>query len=414
MSSNQKKSLLFSLFGNVIEYFDYALYGFLATEISAHFFSNSSVQAGISKTFFVFALGFLAKPLGNILFSRIGDYHGRAKVLRLSLWFIFIATLGLALLPSHQSWGLYSAAGLIACRFLQGFAIGGEANGVTLIVSEYLGPKHQHLALGLSGLSASIGILLASYAARLLANDVVTNWQTFYLIGALVCFVFIFLRKNLIESPHFQKHKDTPVQRTLPLLKGNWPFLLVVVFIMGGNGGLYHFYIVFLNAYSSDLLTFFTQKEGANISFYATLGYTLSSIIMGLLADRFSPSKMIPGLLILLFIVLTGSFLSLFLQQSFLIIFFLGGFFIGASGIPLLASIIHFLDTRKRHRIIGFGHVIGSCLLSGTAPMMGTKIFYLSSYGPVFYGYFLFSLYVTGYLGLVFLMKKGQGQGAKN
>ena len=407
----RKKAIFFSLVGHIIEYYDYALYGFLATEISHHFFPyEANASVALLRAYGVFSLGAFAKPLGNLVFSHIGDTLGRVCALRGSMALIFCSTLGLGLLPSYQEWGLFSLLGLVFFRFLQGFALGGESDGINLLVSEHLGKSHKHMAIGLSGLSSSLGIFFASYAASLILENKILNWQILYLCGASFSFVILIFRKFLQEAEVFHRSKrEAPIKMKI-LFRKNWLLIGSLMLFMGANGGLYHYYILFLNTYVADFLGIFTQKEGAKMSYYATFGYAISGILIGWIADKYAHINLSWSLLFGIFCVLILTTLSILLKIPVYSVYALGGFLIGGSGLPPLARLLHSIDVQKRFRLIGSAHVLGSSLISGTTPFLCTKLYQLHPKLPLFQPFFLLFLYILGCLGLVLLEKKDQSR----
>jgi MHS family proline/betaine transporter-like MFS transporter len=396
LRKTHKASIGLSLVGVIIEYFDYALYGFLATEITAHFFPHHSIKNGLLNTFAIFAMGSVAKPFGNIVFARIGDHKGRAQVIRIGLWGLLISTLGLGLIPSYDTWGIWSLIGLIICRFIQGAVIGGQTDGIRLLITEHIGPRLKHFSHGIMGASSSIGIFMAAYAAGRMHHFPHLHWQDLYLMGASLCFVLVILRHWIVDSSIFvnaKKKMKTPIS-TRDLFWKNKALFLIVVFVMGTNGGIYHFFAIFLNSYTTDLMQIFTQEEGAQISTLVSMGYAIGGLLLGGIIDVFNRDRIcwiiFIGLILcclsLCYVLVTHTFSSL--------LFFGLGFFLSGSSMPILVTVISHLPVRNRYRFLGFSHVMGSLIFSGTTPLISTRLFHLNWYLPIVWLYVLLFLYM--------------------
>ena len=134
------RTALAGLIGNVLEWFDFAVFGFFSSEIGAAFFPGSSPAAQQLKAFAVFALGFLARPIGSIVLGRIGDRVGRRALLTLSIALMGGATLLLGMLPTYATIGVAAPALLVVMRLIQGFSLGGEFTGSMVYTTELASP----------------------------------------------------------------------------------------------------------------------------------------------------------------------------------------------------------------------------------------------------------------------------------
>ncbi|MAP24262.1 MAG: hypothetical protein CMM87_01835 [Rickettsiales bacterium] len=388
-------SVGFSLFGVIVEYFDYALYGFLATEITAHFFPAHSLQNGLINTFAIFAMGSLAKPLGSFVFSHISDHKGRAYVVRIGVWGLMLSTLGIGLIPSYHVWGLWSLVGLILCRVTQGAVIGGQTDGIRLLVSEHIGSKFKHLSHGVMGAASGFGIYLAAYAAGKLHTSVNFDWQNLYLVGAFACFILVIMRHWIKDSTAFvQAKKKSAPHETIHVFLRNKRLLAVVILAMGSHGGLYHFFAIFLNTYTTDMNNFFTQMQGAEISKLVSLGYLIGGVAIGAAVDLLKHARLwlvtIFGLIVCCFMLPV----LLFIHEFSTIVFFAAGFFLSGTSSMIIVNILASLPIRSRHRFFGFGHVIGSLMLSGTTPLIATKLFSVNEHLPMYWLGFLLAVNV--------------------
>jgi len=271
-SASVKAPVFFiSVLGTVLEYFEYAIYGFLAPILALHFFPEGDSTTALLKTFGVFAVGSLSKPLGALIFGYLGDRRGRRISLRYSMIGISFPTFIVGLLPSYESWGWGAAFVLVLCRMFQGIFIAGESDGVRIYVFEHFGKKYPCLITTLVGCGAYIGIVIASLVATQIPSTGDT-WRLVFL-GCSVFGVIVFiLRRYLIETPPFLAYQEKHLQ-PIPLqqiIKTHWAALIRTIMICGAGGGTYHFYLVFQGTYLSKVLGLIPSSEGSLYSFFLT------------------------------------------------------------------------------------------------------------------------------------------------
>jgi MHS family proline/betaine transporter-like MFS transporter len=210
--------------GNVVEWYDFALYGYLAGVIAPVFFPSENATAGLIATYGIFAAGFAMRPLGAAVFGWFGDRYGRARTMQISVTMMALPTLLLGLLPTYEQIGLFAPVLLVTVRLLQGVSVGGEfSSSVTYLVET--APQGKR---GLTGSWANIGSmsgsLLGVAAAALVTNvfDAQTlqdwAWRLPFLGGAVLGFTAILIRKDLHNSDRFRKHDEQRAE-TSPLIE---------------------------------------------------------------------------------------------------------------------------------------------------------------------------------------------------
>ena len=161
------RTTLAGLIGNTLEWFDFAVYGYFASDIGRQFFPQSSATAQQLLAFAVFALGFVARPLGSLTLGVIGDRIGRRALLTLSIALMGAATLGIGLLPTFDQIGLAAPVLLLLLRLAQGFSVGAEFTGSMVYTTEMAAPERRGLLGSSSAMGASIGFILGSGSAWL-------------------------------------------------------------------------------------------------------------------------------------------------------------------------------------------------------------------------------------------------------
>ena len=225
------KVVFASLVGTAVEWYDFFLYGSAAALVfGALFFPESDPVTGTLLAFGTYALGFVARPLGGVVFGQFGDRVGRKKMLVVALMMMGIATFAIGLLPTYATIGLAAPILLLVCRLVQGFAVGGEWGGAVLMVAEHGDEKNRGFWSSWPQAGVPLGNLLATGVLFLLAavqSDDAFNswgWRIPFLLSAILVIIGLFVRLSLEESPIFQEAKDEIAEKKqtashLPLLE---------------------------------------------------------------------------------------------------------------------------------------------------------------------------------------------------
>src|SRR5882757_2163198 len=205
-----RKVIFAASIGNFVEWFDFAVYGFLATILTREFFPSGGPAVGLLKTFAVFAVAFAFRPLGGIVFGVIGDRIGRKRTLALTILMMAGATTLIGLLPTYAAIGALAPFLLTVIRCVQGFSAGGEYAGACAYVMEHA-PQHKRARYGsfvpVSTFSSFATAAVVAYAldASLSADAMSTwGWRVPFLAAAPIGLIGLYLRMNLIETPAFR------------------------------------------------------------------------------------------------------------------------------------------------------------------------------------------------------------------
>lgn len=381
----QKLKLFFpTLLGTVVEYYDYALYGYCAALLSQHFFPQSDPTVALLQTYGVFAIGSFAKPLGAFIFGRLGDHRGRRVSLRRSLFGIALPTTVIGLLPCYADWGWVSPLILLGCRFAQGFFVHGEHDGVRLFVLEHVGKNRPCFANSLVWIAAFMGIYLASLAALVVTQAAPDwAWRVPFLTAGVLGVLVQWLRKYVTETPEFLEYRES-LQQNLSLhtqekpwvLAKNWHAIAITIMVCGAVGGGYHFYLVFLGTYLSKSLHLLDAGSASFYTSFAVLSYTFTAPLAGLTADAFGIKRTLYASLIVLMIL---SILNvLMIAQNEISLPLMGATvialaFFHSPGYVLLARQF---SVGERFRCVSMGHALGSMIFSGSTPMICTFLWH--------------------------------------
>lgn len=232
--------------GTLIEWYDFYIFGSLATIISAQFFPKGHETAALLGTLATFATGFIVRPFGALVFGRVGDVVGRKYAFMVTLLIMGLATTAIGLLPSYESIGIFAPLLLLVLRLLQGLALGGEYGGAATYVAEHSpdGKRGYYTSFiqttATLGLFVSLGVILATRFS--VGEDAfkVWGWRVPFLVSVVLVAVSFFIRRRMEESPLFSQMKAEGKTSKSPLRDS---FLhpqnrrLVILALLGATAG---------------------------------------------------------------------------------------------------------------------------------------------------------------------------------
>jgi MFS family permease len=215
VSKEERRRILVSgAIGTMIEWYDFFLYGFVSPLVfDKLFFPKFDPKIGMIAVFATFAVGFLARPLGGVIFGHFGDRFGRKSVLLVTLLLMGVATMLIGLLPTYASAGIVAPLGLVLLRFLQGFALGGEAIAAGLMAIESALHGRRGFTAAIIQAAGPFGVAFASLSALLIARlseqDLLSwGWRIPFVLSAVLVLVGLYLRIRVVETPFFRASAD--------------------------------------------------------------------------------------------------------------------------------------------------------------------------------------------------------------
>jgi MFS family permease len=240
-TQNEKLVIAASSLGTVFEWYDFYLYGLLATFISSQFFSGVNETTGFILALAAFAAGFAVRPFGALVFGRIGDLVGRKNTFLVTMAIMGLSTFAVGLLPSYAQIGVAAPVILVGLRLLQGLALGGEYGGAATYVAEHAPNNRRGLYTSWIQTTATLGLFAALLVVigvrRLMGEDGFADWgwRVPFLVLMILLLVSMWIRLQLAESPVFQKMKDEGKTSKAPLTEafgrwGNLRWVLVALF----------------------------------------------------------------------------------------------------------------------------------------------------------------------------------------
>jgi len=283
---NLYKAFAASLSGTSLEWYDFAVYSSAAALVFGDlFFPGSDPLTGTLQAFGTYAVGYVSRPLGGIVFGRLGDRIGRKKVLVATLLLIGVATFFIGLLPTHAQAGAIAPALLVLLRFAQGVGVGGEWGGAVLLSSEFSEPGRRGFWASAAQIGPPLGTLMANGVLAILAAALTEDaflswgWRVAFLLSAVLVAFGLIIRTRLEETPVFrelQKRGDRPAAPVTEVLRTQTRPLIAAMLARVGPDVLYAMFAVFV-------LTYATQQLGMSRGLAVTAVLIGSAFQVGLI-----------------------------------------------------------------------------------------------------------------------------------
>ena len=301
---SERKVILASSLGTVFEWYDFYLYGLLATIISAQFFSGVNETTGFIFALAAFAAGFAVRPFGALVFGRIGDLVGRKNTFLVTMGLMGASTFLVGVLPSYASIGVAAPILLVVLRLVQGLALGGEYGGAATYVAEHAPDGKRGLftsfiqTTATLGLFAALGVVIAIRSAMGEAAFADWGWRIPFLVSILLLVVSLWIRLQLEESPVFRQMKAEGTTSKAPLTEafGTWSNAkLVLIALFGAVAGQAvvwytgQFYALFF-------LEKILRVDGATANIMIAIALMIGTpffLFFGWLSDRIGRKKII-------------------------------------------------------------------------------------------------------------------------
>ncbi|MFM7106185.1 MAG: MFS transporter [Flavobacteriales bacterium] len=267
---SKKKStfrlILVGVIGNVMEWYDFAIYGYFAAIIGKLFFPSDNPAISLIASFGAFAAGFLVRPIGGLIIGRIGDLYGRQKAMFLSVLVMAIPTVLIGMLPTYNAIGVAAPILLIICRIAQGLSVGGEFTSSLVFLTENApdGKRASYAVWGAWGASAGtlLGAAVGYVVARLLAKEQLNDWgwRVPFILGGAIAFFGFWLRRGL-KAEVLGAHSSTPAKDIFT--KYRWEMIRGVLLNMGSAVAFYTIF-VFTVSFLQEVAGFTAEKSLRN------------------------------------------------------------------------------------------------------------------------------------------------------
>ena len=292
-TKNNKYITIFASLGSALEYYDFIIYGMMATYLSTVFFPSHNPASAVLQTFIVFAVGYFARPLGGTLMGIIGDRYGRRPAFLTSTILMAFSTLFISLLPDYETMGVPAVLLLVLFRIMQGLSFGGELPGAMTIVAEF-SPRHlQGRKTSLVMAGTGLGALLASGALYLLSTllsqeQIISwGWRLPFMGGGMFGLLILIARSRMQETPIFRSIMERA--------KKNEPMILLFEthkFSLMRGAALSTFFasLVITNLYFPYYVPKFFEYQVSDVYFGTTISLIFVILVlplMGMISDYF-------------------------------------------------------------------------------------------------------------------------------
>ena len=373
--------------GNVIEWYDFGLYGFLATIIASKFFPSGDPTAAVLATFGVYASAFAIRPLGGAVWGRLGDTWGRKRVLMATVVTMSAGTLLIGILPTYGAIGIAAPIILVIARLVQGFGAAGEYSSATAFVIEYGDPRRRAWRAGFIAAGAFAGIPLATGISAVVSalspgsffEDY--GWRIPFLLAVPFAGIAMYIRTRLEDTPEFRAVKDMQMHvegRATPLrevVSEQWRAMLVF------------FCVVITYTVSAFMLTGFfptylidhvglSNEETYVASTVSLIVLTVSCIPAGWLADRIGRKPLLVTgytyffvMMIPIFLIISiGGLVAAIVAELLVVV---GLFFLLT---PMTVTMAEMFPTDVRAAASGVSYNLATAVFGGTAPLVATAL----------------------------------------
>ncbi|EIC85881.1 MFS transporter [Serratia sp. M24T3] len=384
-AGQSRRALVAGSVGNFIEWYEFGVYGYLATVIAGNFFTldGQSGLTGLILTYASFALAFFCRPIGAIIFGRIGDKIGRKPTLIAVVLLMTVATAIIGLLPTYAAIGVAAPLLLTLMRMLQGLFAGGEFGGAVSLMTEFA-PKGKRGIYGAwQSFTVSLGLLTGVGLVALLAHFLTATqltqwgWRIPFLLALPMGLVALWLRLQLDETPAFKQAKSI---ESKPLKASPGQTIKAIALgigrMMGWSAGGYTFLVVMPSYLQTSLHATFLQALVATV--LANVGFALAILPAGKLSDKIGrKAVMVAAMLVI--IILTFPLLHLLqdTQSSLMakgIAVLIAGAAIGVVAGPGPAMLAEMFPTHTRYTGLGLSYSLSNAVFSGCAGLIITGL----------------------------------------
>jgi MFS family permease len=373
-----------------LDFYDFLVYGSLVSVLAVDFFPPGNSYVAIMSTLAVFGVGFVARPVGGIIFGRMGDLVGRKRTFIVTILIVGVSTALMGLLPTYQSVGMLATAFLVILRLTQGLGLGGEYSTSGTFVSEFSSDRQrglnmafsQHLSLS-AGALLGLGVIFWLSSALGTAGVASYGWRIAFLLSLVLLAVGLVMRVKLTETPAFRELREAHMLSKGPVseaIKMNWKTMVKMV--LGAQAGIS---VIYYTATSTGPIIVMTtiMKPPVNLALasqVATIGILISLPfypLFGWLSDRIQSRKkvMYPGMLASAITLYPLYYLVGLGKDT-------GNIVMMISGVAIMAIIstaatglggvfwAETFPTRVRNTSYGIANNLGSAIFGGFAPFV--------------------------------------------
>ena len=378
----RRAAIMAGVIGNVLEWYDFAVYGYLVPVISQLFFPNQTPLVSLLLTFSVFGVGFVMRPVGSVVFGQYGDRHGRKRALSAVIFLMAASTFMVGLLPTYASIGVLAPLLLVVARLAQGLSGGGEWGGAAAYLVEYALPGKRGLTGSWQQVSVGCGFLLGSLTAAVLttwispADMLAWGWRIPFLLGVLVGIVGAIMRWRLDDTPKFAELESHGQVASSPLREAFTTFrkpTLIAFGITLHNTVGYYAVLIYLTTWLTNIVKM-PRGTALWIGTACLLAFVVAVPVMGALSDRIGRRPLFiascVGYVVLAYplFLLASTGVPAYAFAAQLVLVLLLALYAG----PGPAVYCELFPTRVRYTALSVGYNIPVAIFGGFAPFIAT------------------------------------------
>jgi len=377
--SVERRAVFAAALGNILEWYDFAVYAFFATIIAKQFFSSPDAVTALLSAFAAFGVGFAVRPLGGIILGHLADVRGRKFALLVTMFMMAASTVMLGLIPSYHSIGVAATVLVVVARLFQGFSAGGEWGGATAFIVEWSPPNRRGLFGSFQQCSTGAGILLGSTVAAIFGSLMSSatleawGWRIPFFMGGILGPIGLYMRRNIDETPAFKRvyasAPETPAKSQSPVLLAAKAFGFAAAW-----NGIYYIFLAYMPTFAMKYLGL-NRAEALWSNSAGLVALIVAVPFMGRLSDSIGRK---PVLLTCcgIFIFLAYPGLSYAIGHPSIGLVLILQLFFGVSiatfSGPGPAAIAEIFPTRIRSTWMSFGYSIAAATFGGFAPFIAT------------------------------------------
>lgn len=407
------KSIIGSSIGNVLEWYDFGLFAIYSPLFAHLFFPSDDPHVALLIIFSVFAVGFLCRPIGALIFGYLGDRYGRVKTLRLSILMISIPTLLIGALPTYASVGLWAPILLIVIRIWQGLSLGGEYSGNLIYLAETAPNKHRGVITSLAGTGANIGILLAALVTTTMTHSLSNpafeqwGWRVPYVVSGIICILVYMTRLQMDETDVFRYLKEKHQLSRNPIyfvFKKNIPQMLRTAALLCMGSAFYYLCFIYMPSFMMQYLHY-SLAQATNVITFLIGSMIILVPLTGMLSDHFGRRKMLLFNATFIALMTIPAFYFLLHHQYVTTLFILCLFTIASSLEQSTTSIavVENYPVPARYTGLSFGYNIGAGIFGGTTPLICEWLIHKTHQPMVPAFYIVLCALVTGFVVYFFV-----------
>lgn len=405
----QWRVIILSSLGGALEFYDFVIYSMFAQYIGAAFFPAADPLNSLLLSFTVFAVGYVARPVGGVVFSHFGDKYGRRRVFIIAMLTMSLATTAMGLLPTYAQWGIAASACMVLLRLVQGFSLGGELPGAITYVVE-TAPRRAGFVAGFVFFCVNSGVALASglnlAVHKFLPEPAIASWgwRIGFLFGGLCGLISFWLRLSLEETREFREMKN--VSSKLPfgeLMKSHPAPIAVGVAALTATAGFNG--LLFAMPALLPRVMGYTAGQASEAQYIGLIVLSFGMLVTAWLGDRM-PRRYLLGVGGLLLVVLAMPFFNAAANRTMSLntLFIMAGVVAALVNGTMAGVVADLFPTRIRFSGVAVSFNLAFSIFSGIAPLVAAEL--VKTMGsPTAPAYYMMVCGAITFIGALFLRR---------